>query len=484
MDLESHLEALLGEIEATQVEVEAESVRADEATPETEAASAEAPTPEQFDDSSAIDSAAEPEVSNAEDSTLEAIAEIESDLGDLVEAIYDLEDGNAEPLSETPVVDESPAEAEPSEPEPEGVPDDLVDDHESPEASDDDDPADVLADEILSELDLPDDDETPAPSAEGSAAQPDEDDGFGMALDDLAGSIEQMLAGGAEESVSAEPEPVAHEADDQTTVEDPAEDPVDELAEEAAPAEPEAEAPAPSGSGDSLDDMLAAASEELLADEVDEPVKRNADVPERKPAFPDDDEPEADASIGEELLDAVEQLAGDEREEGADPGEVAAGVVEIPGAETPAAPEPDASEPAEPESETPVEEAPEPTQAEPATVETVIPAEPEPETLATPTGRLAPLIIAWRATRKIVEPAARKAAPVVAEAVLAVGKPLREKPKSVRDTVGWIAIYTAFLALCLWIFALGFRSPSPPDVGDSDARVVMPEGGAPQSPVP
>ena len=220
--------------------------------------------------------------------------------------------------------------------------------------------------------------------------------------------------------------------------------------------------------------MLAAASEELLASEESDPAPVETETPEPVEAEPAD---EVDAGLGEELMDAVEALA-----DAPDPDE-SAGVVEIPGVPAPA--EQDAAPAAEPEpdpepvaSETPAPEAPEPA---PAAREEFIAPKPE---APPPTGKLAPLILVWRWTARTMGRIGQRAAPALADAVLAVGKPLREKPKSVRDTVGWIALYTAFLAICLWIFALGFRSPSPPEVSDSAARVVFPEDGTPAAPVP
>ncbi len=437
-DLESHLETLLGEIESTQHGVEARSPETDQPTSEPVAEPA--------------DRADEPqtvEPRSAQDQTLDVLSEVEADLDDLMEAISEL--GNPS-LEYEPPIESRAAEPETAPeavtPAPGG---DVVAEADAAPPESSGDLQDMIADGTLGEVGSLDDQ---APQTE---SREPEGDATGVSLDELSQSVEQMVR----------PEPAENTP--------------------AADAAPPASAPA--ASGDSLDDLLAAASEELLADEATNPA--SLDTPEPEAIAPAEaEEHDANQEVGAELMDAAAQLGesadlgdpsemGDSSEMG-DPAEAIAGMVEIPDA--PAAPSASA-----PEGEaTPGVESAEPSPAaEPTqtTVEELIVARPEP---SPPTGRLAPLIIAWRATRRTLTPVARAAAthagPALAEAALAVSKPLREKPKSIRDTVGWIALYTAFLAMCLWVFALGFRSPDPKEVGDSGVRVINPD--VPSAPVP
>lgn len=72
---------------------------------------------------------------------------------------------------------------------------------------------------------------------------------------------------------------------------------------------------------------------------------------------------------------------------------------------------------------------------------------------------------------RVVEPGARKiwlaARPALASAVIAMSKPAEKLSASKRDTIGWFAVYTAFLAVCVWGFLLLFRKPAvPPPTSD------------------
>jgi len=537
-DLETHLEELLGEIEATLHEVEARSPGADNADQDEQEINNET------GDEPADVSESEPVPSEAGDDALGAIDDLEADLGDLVDAIYELDDPDAavEPLIESECEKPEPdaaaedavaqKETQTSEPAAEATSQDedaldaTVEEGASPDAAseediltetaeetvpkaedeaeppapdesvdqaedetletqelegleevDEVDEAARIAEEALADLGL----DQPASDAEPGAKSDSEagdDDGFGVALDDIAGELERMLGSGGEEpetpDVESEaPAPIAESADqeliEQETDVEAAEEPE---ASEAEPVETVAAiadgASDNDASGDSLDDMLAAASQELLVEESMDPAPIDAAEPA---SAIDENTLQPVINAESEMVDALQQIGDLQRPSTEESDEVAAGMVEIPGgAPTDSAPEPEAEAPP----------------AEPESTEEFIAPEPKPE-LPPPTGRLAPLIIVWRWTRKNLEPAARagvrRATPMLAEAVLVAAKPLREKPKSMRDTVGWIAIYTAFLALCLWVFALGFRSGSSADTGASDARVVMPDG-APIAPVP
>jgi hypothetical protein len=57
---------------------------------------------------------------------------------------------------------------------------------------------------------------------------------------------------------------------------------------------------------------------------------------------------------------------------------------------------------------------------------------------------------------------AKAAVPIGARVLLLVAKPTSKLPASTRDTVGWLGLYTAFLAVCVWGFLLFFRKPIMP----------------------
>jgi len=54
-------------------------------------------------------------------------------------------------------------------------------------------------------------------------------------------------------------------------------------------------------------------------------------------------------------------------------------------------------------------------------------------------------------------------APVGARVLLLISKPTAGLPASTRDTIGWLGLYTGFLAMCVWGFVLLFRKPIAPE---------------------
>ncbi|MCC5823822.1 MAG: hypothetical protein LAT64_08745 [Phycisphaerales bacterium] len=68
----------------------------------------------------------------------------------------------------------------------------------------------------------------------------------------------------------------------------------------------------------------------------------------------------------------------------------------------------------------------------------------------------------------------KAARPAGARALLALSKPLEGKPTRVRDSLGWIAIWTMFLAVCVWLMML-MRSPEPLAADPNASRVVTTE---------
>ncbi len=64
--------------------------------------------------------------------------------------------------------------------------------------------------------------------------------------------------------------------------------------------------------------------------------------------------------------------------------------------------------------------------------------------------------------------------PIVAKGLLAISKPLASKPASVRDSIGYLAIWTMFLAMVLWIYVMFFRAPPPIVPTHAPTRMVAP----------
>jgi hypothetical protein len=61
--------------------------------------------------------------------------------------------------------------------------------------------------------------------------------------------------------------------------------------------------------------------------------------------------------------------------------------------------------------------------------------------------------------------------PVVAKVLVLMSKPLEGKPHSVRDSIGWVAIWTLFLGLCVWSYAM--LRPAPVPVNDGRGTQVV-----------
>jgi hypothetical protein len=67
---------------------------------------------------------------------------------------------------------------------------------------------------------------------------------------------------------------------------------------------------------------------------------------------------------------------------------------------------------------------------------------------------------------------------VSARVLLLVWKPTAGLGASTRDTIGWLGLYTAFLAVCVWGFLLFFRKPIMPEPSAETVNIVgtAPEG--------
>jgi hypothetical protein len=68
--------------------------------------------------------------------------------------------------------------------------------------------------------------------------------------------------------------------------------------------------------------------------------------------------------------------------------------------------------------------------------------------------------------------AARKAEPHAFKIAAAVSQPLNSRPRAFRDTVGWIALYTLFVGLTLWVYVQFIFSPPAPSPLDPEVRLA------------
>lgn len=73
--------------------------------------------------------------------------------------------------------------------------------------------------------------------------------------------------------------------------------------------------------------------------------------------------------------------------------------------------------------------------------------------------------------------AGRAAAPAAAAALVAMSKPLEGRPKTWRDSIGYLAIGTLFLAVPTWFFVLVKRPEAPPPPADA-AEVIAADAPA------
>ncbi|MFG0307158.1 MAG: hypothetical protein ACF8Q5_13185 [Phycisphaerales bacterium JB040] len=94
--------------------------------------------------------------------------------------------------------------------------------------------------------------------------------------------------------------------------------------------------------------------------------------------------------------------------------------------------------------------------------------------------------VAGLGARRLALVAWRRVVPLGARGVLEVNKPLESRSATLRQTVGWLALYTAFLAVCVWVYVLLVRTPPEAIASDTPAGMVTePQGsGLSSSPAP
>jgi hypothetical protein len=68
--------------------------------------------------------------------------------------------------------------------------------------------------------------------------------------------------------------------------------------------------------------------------------------------------------------------------------------------------------------------------------------------------------------------AAKKAEPHALKAAAVVSAPLRDKPRAVKDTIGWLAIYTLFVGLTLSIYVKFIHEPPAPTPAHTPVRLA------------
>lgn len=76
---------------------------------------------------------------------------------------------------------------------------------------------------------------------------------------------------------------------------------------------------------------------------------------------------------------------------------------------------------------------------------------------------------------------AKPFAPIAAKAVMLISKPLEGKPPKVRDSIGWVAIWTMFLAVCVWAYVLLRPPVEQPNDGMATAVVSAETDAAAQA---
>jgi hypothetical protein len=74
------------------------------------------------------------------------------------------------------------------------------------------------------------------------------------------------------------------------------------------------------------------------------------------------------------------------------------------------------------------------------------------------------------------------ARPLAAKAVLVISKPLAKQSPEIRNAVGYIALWTGFLAMVVWIYLMMFRSPYIPQPESAPSRVI--NANEPMNPEP
>ncbi len=320
-------------------------------------------------------------------------------------------------------------------------------------------------------------------------------------LDDLAAQVEELVSELSEacqqvskrlsddepEEDAAEPEDRADAPSEEAEASDPSVAGADETPEAASG--PDAREPHPAEQAideleQQLEDLIDAGAEQVAEAEAPPPKGRGAD-PDAAATLAAEDLKDLDqqiAALTDELLegdfvDAAGETvetsappAADKRGPEAEPQPAAAKAKQSGPAldDESAEPEAVAEAPGEQaEDESAEAETPAPAPAGPAAQREVArPAASKPA--ARSSGGPNPLLVVMLSTAKKAEAGARTLADLAST-------PLKNRPKIVRDTVGWFGLWTLFLAICVWVTLAFFRSPDHPQAEGDPMRIRMAE---------
>lgn len=272
-----------------------------------------------------------------------------------------------------------------------------------------------------------------------------------LSVDEISASISELLLHKPGEA----PEPVAAEAetpDPTGTLDEPEASEPEESEGADLPPEPVAAEPTLS-TDDALDESLAALAAELLQD--DGSTAEAPPAPAARPRPPREPKPKpAPEPVAEVEPEATE-------------------------------PEPTEPEAAEPEA---IEAEPEPVAevepAEPVRTAPKAPAargEPKPAGAAKTRAKALAMTGAHAAARGATI-AGQRAAPAGAALLVAVNRPVANRSKILRDSIGWVALWTLFMGVCAWGFVL-MRHPRAPEVQTAPVD-LMNAASPPADPAP
>jgi len=254
---------------------------------------------------------------------------------------------------------------------------------------------------------------------------------------------------------------------------------------------PETEAPAEHAGSAQQPDADVSAGIDSLLDELDDPEREpepreDEATPETQPPARKNDRAVETSEGEDDLPDALEEPNAAENVDQLD--RELADLIEddLRGAPTPPPPEPEEAKPADATSK-PAEDRSDSSRGEdvraaPAPEGTTFPERPIDGEWRDWLGYMW-TVLCWlvpRAAARLGSLTIRgieAASPAVARAIEASDRPIQSKPPLVRSAIGWVAMYTAFLAVCVWGYLLLFRSPETPEPRSTPVRVIEGDAG-------
>ena len=254
---------------------------------------------------------------------------------------------------------------------------------------------------------------------------------------------------------------------------------------------PETEAPAEHAGSAQQPDADVSAGIDSLLDELDDPEREpepreDEATPETQPPARKNDRAVETSEGEDDLPDALEEPNAAENVDQLD--RELADLIEddLRGAPTPPPPEPEEAKPAEATSK-PAEDRSDSSRGEevpaaPTLHDTAFPERPIDGEWRDWLGYMW-TVLCWlvpRAAARLGSLTIRgieTASPAVARGIEASDRPIQSKPPLVRSAIGWVAMYTAFLAVCVWGYLLLFRSPETPEPRSTPVRVIEGDAG-------